>query len=47
MLVAIATIGLVGCNQPATDGSTNADSTTVDSAKVDTSGVINTNLIKE
>lgn len=40
VLVAIATIGLVGCNQPNQTSTESPDSTSVDSTQVDTSDVI-------
>lgn len=51
MFVAIATIGLIGCNQPNPEPATNADSTLADTASVDSLDTIfileDTNLVKE
>jgi len=40
MFVAIATIGLIGCNQPNQQPTDDVDSTSVDTTQVDTSDVI-------
>ena len=40
MFVAIATIGLMGCNQPNQEPTENVDSTYVDTTQVDTSGTV-------
>jgi len=47
VLVVIATIGFVGCNQSNQKSTTNVDSTVVDSTTVDATDIVYIDSIKE